>query len=61
MDLELNEQERAILIEVLESCVSELGMEIADTDRLAFRDQLKRKRAALTKVIEQMKRQAEAP
>ena len=51
MRLELTEQERAVLEEVLESWLSDLSVEIADTDRKDFRDGLKATRATIEAVL----------
>jgi len=51
MQIELDAKEREILKEVLESYLSDLRMEIADTDRMAFRDMLKERKEVLLKVI----------
>lgn len=48
--LDLNEQEQALLVEVLHSFLSDLSHEIADTDRQDFREQLKAKRLVLQKI-----------
>ena len=52
VELDLNEDEQATLQGILESYLSDLRMEIADTDLLAFRDILKVRKAVLTKVID---------
>lgn len=49
--LDLNEEERGILLEILETDHSDLRMEIADTDRQDFREMLKGRKAVLAKVI----------
>jgi hypothetical protein len=51
IQLELTHDEIEILIATLESEVSDLGSEIAHTDLLDFRNQLKEKRAVLARVI----------
>ena len=48
--LELDERERGILLELLDSALSDLSMEIADTDQMDFRETLKLRREVLTKV-----------
>lgn len=53
--LDLNEEERGILLEILENDRSDLRMEIADTDRQEFREMLKRRKAVLVKAIESLK------
>ncbi len=52
IQLDLDGNERQILITVLDSYLSDLRMEIADTDRLDFRDMLKERKAVLMKVLE---------
>ena len=51
MQLELTDEERGLLGEVLRNVLSDLSVEIADTDRKAFRDQLKTRRAAIEKLL----------
>lgn len=53
--LDLNDKEQQILVEVLENYISDLGMEISDTDRLEFREMLKSRRRAVVKVINTLK------
>jgi len=48
--LELDEQEREVLGNVLHNYLSDLSYEIADTDNLDFRNELKAKRAVLEKI-----------
>ena len=50
--LDLDEQERQILDETLQSYLSDLSYEIADTDSMDYRDKLKAKRAVLLKIKE---------
>lgn len=50
--LDLSETEREIMVGVLDSYLSDLRMEIADTDRQDFRDMLKERKGAITKVLE---------
>ena len=52
--LTLTDEEAGTLRRVLEQYVSDLRMEIADTDSMDFRDQLKREDAFLKKLIEQL-------
>lgn len=49
--LELSPSEQALLREVLESAVSDLGMEISATDAKDYRDDLKQRREVLHRVI----------
>jgi hypothetical protein len=50
--LELSSEEAYVLRETLMSYLSELRMEIVDTDRKDFRDQLKHRRALLERVVD---------
>jgi len=49
--IDLDATERSILMEVLESYLSDLSIEIADTDQFEFREQLKGKRDVLHKIF----------
>ena len=51
LSVDLSPDEAAILRSVLESTISDLGMEIAGTDSLDFREHLKDRRAVLHKVL----------
>ena len=55
----LTDEERELLIEILENDKSDLRMEIANTDRLGYREMLK-KREVLMKIIQQKLEQASA-
>ena len=50
--LKLSSEEAYVLRETLTSYLSELRMEIVDTDRKDFRDQLKHRRALLERVVD---------
>ncbi len=56
--LDLDEQEKEILLNTLESYLSDLRYEIADTDRLEFREQLKTRKAVLEKITTTLKASA---
>jgi hypothetical protein len=49
--LDLDKNEVNVLIEALESNISELRMEIADTDSSSFREKLKEKKRILNRVL----------
>ena len=49
---DLTPDEREQLTEVLQVALSELRMEIADTDRQDFREMLKERKRVLNKVLE---------
>ena len=52
--LELTQQQAEILRQVLETYVSDLSMEIADTDRQDFREGLKAKQSILKELIKRL-------
>jgi ribosome recycling factor len=60
IQLELTEEERKSLIEILEADLSDLRMEISHTDRLDFRDMLKGRKAVLGKLLEALRQPSEA-
>ena len=55
LNLELTKEEKDILAMVLESYLSDLRMEIADTDSMDFRESLKKRKDVLNKVLETLK------
>jgi len=54
--INFSSEEIAILKEVLESYLSDLRMEIADTDKKDFRDVLKKREKFLNELIDLLKR-----
>ena len=59
--LDLDAKERSILMETLESYLSDMSVEIADTDRKEFREQLKMKRGVLNKILVAVKQAPPVP
>jgi len=57
--LTLTEQERALLQDVLSTCLSDLRMEIADTDNSFFKQDLRERKAALNTLLEKVGEGAE--
>ena len=55
MHLELSEVQTSTLSETLESVLSDLSYEIANTDRQDFRERLKARRDVLKGVLETLK------
>jgi len=51
LELDLDREEREILVDLLETRLADLRMEIGRTDRLAYRDMLRKKKKALEKII----------
>ncbi|HEB88504.1 MAG TPA: hypothetical protein ENI85_02945 [Deltaproteobacteria bacterium] len=54
-NIELTDDEKKTLTEVLESAVSDLGYEIADTDNFDYRAGLKARKEALSAILERLK------
>ena len=57
--LELTKEEKELLIDVLENDLSDLRMEIADTDKMDFREILKKQKEVLKKVLETLRQAIE--
>ena len=58
--IDLDGTERSILMLTLESYLSDLSYEIADTDRFEFREELKAKRDVLNKILQAVKQAHES-
>ena len=52
VQLDLSPEEKKVLEEVLTTCISNLRMEICDTDRKDFRDEIKGQKELLMKVVD---------
>lgn len=59
--IELNDEQAEVLRELLHQQVSDLGMEIAATERLEFRDQLKQRRKRYNEMLEALQRARSQP
>ena len=57
--LDLTKEEKDILTEILENDLSDLRMEITDTDSLDFREKLKKQKEVLKKVLETLRQARE--
>lgn len=55
LSLDITTEEKDILMESIEIAISNLGLEIADTAKREYKEGLKTKKAALMKILEQMK------
>jgi hypothetical protein len=53
IQLRITEEERALLVELLEIDIAELRGEIADTDRHAYREMLKNREALMKKMLQE--------
>ena len=58
VEININDAEAEILMEVLESYLSDLSMEIRATDKLEFREALKAKRISLQRILEEIKKKS---
>lgn len=58
--LDLDATERKVLAETLQSYLTDLSVEIADTDRFEFREALKARRDILNKVLDAVNLTGEA-
>ncbi len=54
LHVDLTAEEKEVLLEVIENYSSELGLEIADTDRKAMRDRLHAQRNVLKKIADSL-------
>lgn len=53
--IDLTPEEQGMLVEMLETRLADLRMEISDTDSLDFRNELKKRKEALAKLIDALK------
>ena len=53
--LTFNDNERTLLIEILEACLAQLPHEIHQTDNHAYRDMLEEKQGALQQLMKRVK------
>lgn len=56
LNISLEPKEQEILAWALKSAVSDLGTEIADTENMEFRQDLKERKAVLQSIIRQLDR-----
>lgn len=56
IQLDLTKEEKDILLDILENDLSDLRMEIADTDNMDFRETLKKQKEVLKKVLEMLQK-----
>lgn len=52
--LNLTEEERSILLQLLDSCISDLRVEIARTENLSYKTMLKQRKEVLKKLYESL-------
>jgi len=59
--LELTEHQKAILVDAIESYLSDLRMEISDTDSMDYREMLKNRKEVLGQILENLGAKEEMP
>jgi len=57
MELKLTQEERELLRELLSFTLSELRMEIADTDSSSYREKLKERKETLKNLLEKLNKE----
>lgn len=55
MQLELNAEEHEVLTQILDNYLSDLRMEIVDTDSTDFKNNLRHRKAVIVKVLEALR------
>jgi len=50
IQLELDEEERTILLQLLDTCISDLRVEISNTDNMSYKEMLKQRKETLLKL-----------
>lgn len=55
VELRLDDEARQVLADTLETYLSDLRMEISKTDRLDFRNMLKRKKEILAGILDELR------
>jgi len=58
IELNLSDDEQNIIKDILENSISDLSMEITDTDKMEYREKLKIKRNVLQKLLNTLKEQS---
>jgi hypothetical protein len=59
IELNLSEDEQNIIEDILENNISDLSMEITNTDKMEYREKLKVKRNVLQKLLKSLKEQSD--
>lgn len=57
--INLSDSEKEILSEVLESYLSDMSMEITDTDSMDYREKLKARRTVIQKILKEIRKISE--
>jgi len=55
IELNISEKEKEEIISLLDECISDLNMELADTDLMDFRTKLKSKKQLIQKFVDSLK------
>ena len=54
LQLELTQEEKKIFVDILDTCLSDLRMEIGHTDRQDFKEILQHRKKVLLKVLDKL-------
>jgi len=58
--INISEEERELLIELLDSTVSDIKYEIADTDNSQFKEKLRSRKASLSRLLSKIRTEESA-
>ena len=50
IQIEIDEEERTILLQLLDTCISDLRVEISNTDNMNYKDMLRHRKETLLKL-----------
>lgn len=56
VNIDMTTEEKGILLDILENYISDLRMEIADTDKSDFKEKLKTKKEALNAILAKLQK-----
>jgi hypothetical protein len=56
MPLDLQPEERDVLLEILEEALSDLRMELADTDNAGYKEELRKRKDILDHILKTLKK-----
>ena len=60
LHLDLTTEEQQTLVYLLEECISDLRMEIVDTDSVDYKEMLKHRKRVLTKLLQALQTESAA-
>ena len=60
-EITLTDEESTLLVQILEDYISDIRMEIADTDKSSFKEKLKTQKLSVIKILNQFKENTDKP